>query len=932
MADREFVGRETELAEVERFLQRSAGGSCALQIDGTAGVGKTALWTEGLAAARRRSYAVLTSRPVEIETKLSFSGLADLLEPVLGDVLDELPDPQRQALEVALLIAPARSQPDQRGVATAFLNALRTLARDRQVLVAIDDVQWLDSSSGQVVAFAARRLGAEPVGFLVTRRAVEGDPPAQRADLVLPPERLDRVSLAPLGIAAVSRLIETDLGNPLPPSLLRRIYAVTGGNPFFALEQARALRESGIQLGTGQELPVPATLRSLVQGRLARIPVVEREVLLAVAALAAPTRELLVSLAGALENGWPPLISAFEARIVEVVDGQIRFTHPLLGSVLYADAPLPVRKDLHRRLAEIVLDPEESARHLALSADGPSEEVVSRLEAAARFAAARGAPSSAGELLELAIGLTPPDDRSILSRRYRDAARRWGAAGDMARSLALLERAAAIAPAGSERMKALIDLGRATSHSGDCRGAAAFFSQAHDEPCDDARVVISLGKELGWINHMLGDLGAAELHAEQAVALAERLDDRAVLVETLGDLGLIQMLRRREGYRLTLDRALMLELQERRDRVGADESSVGYWWMTDWQNAITLAWAGELDTARESLELLRRRATDRGDEQATPYLVTWLSWIAFYQDDWPAAARYADEGYTASVSAPGERAFALVPRAIVAAHLGNVDAAREATDEGFRLAEQTGMVPARFEHQAVRGSLELSLGAVDAARRLLAPLPGELRDHGFAEPARIRFHPDLIETLVACGEIVEAKERLVELEGIAERFPHSWAVAAAARCLGLLAAEVGDHVEAFAQYEAAIARHLVGGERFQRARTELLYGVALRRAKHKRAAREALLDAERLFVDLGAEIWAARARGELQRISGAAPRSGGLTETEGRIAGLATAGRSNKQIAAELHITVRTVESNLTRVYRKLGVSSRGQLTQLARE
>ena len=190
------------------------------------------------------------------------------------------------------------------------------------------------------------------------------------------------------------------------------------------------------------------------------------------------------------------------------------------------------------------------------------------------------------------------------------------------------------------------------------------------------------------------------------------------------DLGLIQMLRRREGYRLTIDRALMLELQERRDRVDADECSVGYWWMTGWQNAITLAGAGEHDPARESLVLLRRRATDRGDEQATPYLVTWLSWIAFYQDDWgPAAAQYADEGYTASVSAPGERAFALVPRAIVAAHLGNVDAARDATDEGFRLAEQTGMVPARFEHQAVRGSLELSLGAVEAARRLLAPLP-----------------------------------------------------------------------------------------------------------------------------------------------------------------------------------------------------------------
>src|SRR5262245_50064288 len=281
MADRALVGRETELVEVERFLQRCAGGSYALQIDGTAGVGKTALWLEGLATARRRSCVVLTARPVEIETKLSFAGLADRLEPVLDDVLPELPDPQRRAFEVALLIAPARARPDQRGVAAAFLSALRTLAHDRQVLVAIDDLQWLDSSSSQVAAFAARRLGPEPVGFLFTRRVSESDLLAPGFDLGLPPERLDRIPLDPLDLAAVSRLIEADLGKPLSRPLLRRIYEVTGGNPFFALEQARALRESGIHLGSGQELPVPPTLRSLVQDRLARIPAAEREVLLA---------------------------------------------------------------------------------------------------------------------------------------------------------------------------------------------------------------------------------------------------------------------------------------------------------------------------------------------------------------------------------------------------------------------------------------------------------------------------------------------------------------------------------------------------------------------------------------------------------------------------------------------------------------------------
>ena len=173
---------------------------------------------------------------------------------------------------------------------------------------------------------------------------------------------------------------------------------------------------------------------------------------------------------------------------------------------------------------------------------------------------------------------------------------------------------------------------------------------------------------------------------------------------------------------------------------------------------------------------------------------------------------------------------------------------------------------------------------------------------------------------------------MAELEAIAGRFPRSWAVPAAARCRGLLAAEAGDHEEAFAQFDSALERHELLGERFEWARTQLLYGVALRRAKRKRAARQALVDAELVFEALGAVIWADRTRRELKRISGASPRSSALTETERRVAELATAGRSNKQIAAELHITVRTVESNLTRIYRKLGVSSRGQLAQLSRQ
>jgi DNA-binding CsgD family transcriptional regulator len=917
MTDQELVGREPELAELDRFLQLWAEGSHALQIEGSPGMGKTALWLEALAAARRRSCLVLTARPVEIETKLSFAALADLLEPVLDDVLPSLPEPQRRAFEVALLIAPARAQPDQRTVAAAFLNALRTLAQDRHVLVAIDDWQWLDSSSQQVVGFAARRLGPEPAGFIATRRVADGEAPSAG----LPHERLTRISLSPLSPAAIGRLIEADLGSAVPRPLLRRIYEVSEGNPFFALEQARALRDSGLRLGSGQ-MPVPPTLRSLVQDRLARVPAAERETLLAVAALATPTRELLVSLVGAGDTGWPPLIEAFESGIVEVVDGQVRFSHPLLGSVLYADTALPVRQDLHRRLAELVRDPEESARHLALSVDGPSEAVAARLEAAAGFAGARGAPSSAGELFELAAGLTPEESPSLRCRRQLAAAGSWETAGDTARSLALCARALEVALPGSQRAQALSQLGRVTAHSGNTREAATLLAHALEEECDDGFTLVTLEKELIWNAHMLGDVEAAERHAQNAVVLAEQLGDRAELADTLADLGLIQMLRRRGEYRITLDRALALAGERKEGGASAD------WWLTDWQNAMALAWAGDLEPARRSLEALHRRATERGDEVALATVVTWLSWSASFSDDWPVAAGYADEAYELAVSAPHERVFALLPRAIVWAHVGEVEAVRRITDEGLSLVEETGIVAARIDHQTIRGALELALGDVDAAHRFLAPLPALMEAHGFLEPVIFRFHGNLIEALVARGELEEATARVEELEGCAERFPRSWAAGAAARCRALLEE---DSAAAFAHFEAALARHDFNRERLGRARTQLSYGVALRRAKRRREAREALSAAKTGFEDLGAALWAERAREELSRISGPAPQAGGLTETEQRIADLVTSGRSNKQIAAELHITVRTVESNLTRVYRKLGVTSRAQLTQLVR-
>ncbi|HEY1479433.1 MAG TPA: AAA family ATPase [Gaiellales bacterium] len=922
-----LVGREPELAELMRLLARSESGSHAMQVEGDAGAGKTALWREGLDAARLRSHRVLIARPVEIEAKLSFAGLGDLLEPLLDNVLPALPEPQRRALEVALLLAPGHARPDERGVALAFLTALRLVAADQPVLVAIDDLQWLDSPSLQVVAFAARRLGVERVSFLVTRRTSEGGAPMLELERALSSDRLMRVHLGPLSLIELHRVVERELGHALPRPSLRRLHEVSEGNPFFALELARAMRHDGSGV-PGDDLPVPQTLRSLVHRRLERIPPGERRLLLAVAALANPTRELLAALTEQVDEGWPPLEHAFESRIVEVVGGRLRFTHPLLGSILYADATRPARQELHRRLSTIVGDPEESARHLALAVTAPAPEVASQLEAAAGVASARGAPSSAGEMLELAIALTPCEDGPTSCRRRLLAADHWTAAGDTARAHALIEAAAAAASPGCERAGAIIRMGRASRESGDGAAAAALFSRALDEGCEDPVVKVALEKELVWSAHLLGDVEAAERHAHDAVEIAERLGGAAVLAETLADLAFVEMLRGRRGSRTTMDRALAVA----RDAPQATPGDpLGDWSLPSWQNALLLAWAGELERAQDELEALRRQAIARGDEHTLPSVLNWLSRVAVYRDDWPAAAAYAREAADSSVSAPGELVFSLVSSALIDSRLGNADAVRDATDKGMTLARETGIVSAQLDHQAIRGSLELSLGDLDAAHRFLVPMPDTLERHGFGEPAVFRFQPDLVETLVARGDLAEARAQLAGLEACGERLPRSFAVSAGARGRALLAAADDDAEGAFAHFEHALELHDRAHERFERARTLLVYGIALRRSRRKRAARDALDEATVLFEQLGAAIWAQRAHGELARISGAGPRTAGLTETERRIADLATTGRSNKQIAAELHITVRTVESNLTRVYRKHGVSSRAQLTQLVR-
>ena len=551
----EVVGRESEIDSVHAFLDAVPGGPVALLIEGEAGIGKTTLWRQGIADAGERGLQVLTSRPVEAEIALPFAVLGDLLGDVPDAALGRLPDPQREALEVALLRRGAGTKPgglQRRAVALGVLGALRVLAEDSPLVVAIDDTQWLDPPSGDALAFAARRLHDEPLGFLLARRGEASDESRVALETALDADRLTRLVIGPLDIRSLDRLLRAQLGRQFLRPALVELQRVSGGNPFFALELGRALLTRDVSLAPGDPLPVPASLNELVRERLAGIPAAAREAALVVSGLSRPTVALVAAAAGG-GRGAAALDKAAAAGVLEVADGRVRFSHPLLASVVYAQTPPARRRELHARLAEIVDDPDEQALHLALAASGPDARVAAIVEDAARRARARGAPHAAADLWDRARMLTAPDDADAW-RRTIEAGECRLEAGDTDRARLLLEDVVARLPAGHERAVALTRLAWVSGLGHSFRVSADLFRDALAEVGDDPAARIEIECGLAWSIHETGDVAAGEAHARAALELAERLGESGVLASALADMAFFEAIRGR-GHSNGADRA-----------------------------------------------------------------------------------------------------------------------------------------------------------------------------------------------------------------------------------------------------------------------------------------------------------------------------------------------------------------------------------------
>ena len=798
------------------------------------------------------------------------------------------------------------------------MGALRVLAQSRPVVVAIDDLQWLDRPSAFVLQFALRRLRGDAVAFLLTLRK-DGTPPPFDLDRAMAEERLKRLPVGPLSVGALHRLVSVRLGLVLSRPRLRRLRELSGGNPMFALELGQAVGRGAIQLETGEALP--GTLATVVRDRLMLLPRDTRAALLAASAMSNPTLDLVERASGGRVTDR--LAPALAGHVIELDGERIRFAHPLLASGVYAEASGRERRALHRRLAELLPDPEESARHLALGADGPAGDVAAALGQEAQRAHRRGAFAAAAELSELARQLTPAEMEESVHRRTVEAAVFAWEAGERDRARELFGEARVAAQPGPRRGELFYWLGTIQEYEGDRREAVELYREARSNAGDDvalrARAEEGLASALFLLRR---DLSAAADHARAAVALAGQAGDAGMEIAALSQLGLVDAVTGGDEWRALVGRGRELE-----ERAGPVQTAVS----ATFNFAVGLTWVDEFAEARDLLSSVRERAEERAEESALPWIAAQLSWPEFLEGSWEEAGRHAGEGIELALQADQEpqRVFALGVRALVRAGLGDVEAARADAEVALAGAEERGVMMATIVAAGALGLLELSLGRFEAVDQLLGPLVARLEAGGVREPGSVRFAPDEIEALIALGRFEEAEALLDVLDRQAARLDRASALAASGRCHGLLAAARGDLDGALASLENALGQHERVSMPFERARTLLALGATRRRARMKRPAREALEQALAIFDELGARLWAEKARAELERIGGRrAPASGELTPTEQRIAALAAEGRSNKEIAAALFVTPKTVGTQLSRIYRKVGVHSR---TELAR-
>ena len=899
-----LCGRRRECAVLDESLDQVRGGrGTVLVMRGEAGVGKTALLE--YVAARARGCRLARVTGVQSEMELAFAGLHQLCAPMLSRA-QSLPVPQREALRTAFGLAEG-PPPDRFLVGLAMLSLLSEMAAERPLVCVIDDEQWLDHASAQALGFVARRLAADPVGFIFAARV----PGKELAGL---PE----LTVAGLAQADARVLLASALAGPLDPRVRDLIVAETGGNPLALLELPRGLTPA--QLAGGFGLPGAVPLSGRIENSFARqlnvLPEATRRLLLVAAADPSGDPVLVRRAAGQLGIPAQAAGSAVEAGLLEF-GAHVRFRHPLVRSVAYRSASPQDRQEAHRALAEVTdprIDPDRRAWHRAKAAAGPDEQVAAELERSAGRAQARGGMAAAAAFLQRAVALTseagPRSERALVAAQASLQAGALDAAAELV----------ATAAAGP-----LDDLQQARADL--LRGRIAFVSTAGS---DAPALLVTAAKRLEPLDGALArqtylDAWVAALFAGQSaragtlhdVCRAARsapspagaprpsdllLDGLTVLV-TEGRTQAGPVLRR--AARIFAEEEIAREEGQRWGYVATCAAIV--MWEEEYYHAIVVRL---LQSAREAGLLVDLPMW----VQATAIQAVWRG------DLTAAASLIAEADAIAEATGSGFARYAAV---MLASFRGAEAEARPVAGSVINDARATGQGVGIQWSQWVSAILDNGLGRYESALAEAQQASEQAPELFVSVWALV----ELIEAGSRTGQArlaVDALERLAEATSVGQT---DWSQGIYARARALLL----DGQEAEGSYREAIGRLSRTRLGPELARAHLLYGEWLRREGRRVDAREQLRTARDMFVAIGMEAFAERARRELIATGEKVRRRSAetcdrLTPQEQQIARLARGGRTSPEIGAQLFLSARTVEWHLGKIFTKLGIGSRREL------
>jgi DNA-binding CsgD family transcriptional regulator len=913
-----LVGRAAEIAALEGLLAGAREGrSGVLVLRGEAGAGKSALLEHAANAAS--DFRVLRGLGVEGESELAYAALHQILRPVF-DRIDHLPEPQAASLRAAFGLS-SETVDERFRVSLGVLGLLSEVAEERPLLCLVDDAHWVDQASADALLFAARRLQAEQLVLLFAARDDEARPLATRG--------LPELRVPPLNPADARALLSTSLGSAVAAGVFDWLLENAGGNPLALVELPATLTADEL---AGQDLLAgrlaPAT--SLEQAYLKRVQALTpsaRTLLLLAAAEGTGARATVERACAELQLDIGELAAAESVGLVRVDAEHVVFRHPLVRSAVYRGATFMEREQAHRLLAVAAAaegSADRAAWHRAAATVGTDDDVARELESTAERAQLLSGHAAAAAALERAAELSA--DSESKARRFVLAARAAWNAGQPEHSAALCDRADPILT--DQRRRADVDhlRGVIAWRCGSLpEGVATLIAGAVQIAPADAHKALLMLSDCGMAAWDAGDFARLADVGEATAALPRSFDSACDDVEAeefalLADV-LVGCVALSLGQ-TTPDEGLAAAVARARD---GHEPRLLLW------AALAAEVAGEDDL---EVALLRRAGTHARASGAVDRLTVVLEGLGVHgllAGQFTLAAEAAGEGLTLAreTGLPNAASLHLSSLAWLAAVQGREDECRSHAGKVIDAARPTGDGVASSIAEWALALLDLGIGRPEDALGRLHSL--STAPPGLGHPFYVlNSAPDLVEACVRTGRGEAAALAFSVLEDFAKPGAPSWALALAARCRALLSAGA----EAAAEFEQALEIHSRVANPFHRARTELLYGEFLRRERRRTDAREQLRAGLDTFEQLRAEPWAERARAEL-RATGETARKrdastlSDLTPQELQIARLVGEGNSNKEVAAQLFLSPRTIDSHLRNVFSKLGITSRTQLARL---